>query len=82
MIIEALVAGRVGFGAVWAVPEKAEGGQRSFYRRCTRHKSTLDSHWVRRQGEGGSGNTRRPICSSLVDHETVVWIRLMQKVAE
>lgn len=68
MIIEALIAARVGLGALWTVPEKTERGQRSLHRRGTRHKSVLDSHRVCRQGEAGGGNAGGPIRRSLVDH--------------
>src|SRR5664279_2913677 len=82
MIVKALVAGRVGFGALRAVPEKAQRHQRAFYRRGARHKSTLDSHRVRCQREAGGSNTGRPTCFGLVDHQPVGWIRLMQEVVE
>src|SRR5665811_2620829 len=82
MIIKALVTGGVGFGALRAVPEETQRGQRSFYRRGTRHKPTLDGHGVSCQREAGSGNTGRPIRCGLVDHQPVVWIGLMQEIAK
>jgi hypothetical protein len=72
MIIKALVAGGVGFWALRAVPEKAQRGQRSFYRRGAGHKSALDSHRVSCQREAGGGNTGGPIRCGLVDHQPVL----------
>jgi len=82
VVVKALVARRVAFGALRAVPEKTQRRQRSFYGRGARHKSALDSHRVRCQREAGGGNTGGPIYFGLVDHQAVGWIRLMYKVIE
>jgi hypothetical protein len=82
MVVKALVAGGIGFGALWTVPEKTQRSQRSFYRRGTRHESALYSHRISRQGKAGSGNAGRPIRRGLVDHQPIIWIRLMQKVTK
>ncbi len=82
MIKKALIAARIWFGALRAVPEKTQRGQRSRYRSGTPHKSVLDSHRICRQREAGGGNAGRPIRRGLVDHQPVDWICLMQKVAE
>ena len=82
MIVEALVAGRVGFGALRAVPEKTQRRQRSLDRGGARHESALDRHRVGCQREAGGGDAGRPICFGLVDHQPVGGIRLVEKVAE
>jgi hypothetical protein len=49
----------------------------SFHCPRSRHKSALDSYRIRCQREAGGSNTGRPICCGLVNHQPVIWIRLM-----
>ena len=82
MIIEAVVAGSVRLGALPAVPEKSQCGEDRLDRRCARDEAALDRDRIRRQGEPGGRNAGGPIGRGLVEHQPILRIGLVQKVAE
>ena len=82
VIVEAVVAGGVRLGALPAVPEKSQCGEDDLDRRRARDEAALDRDRIRRQGEPGGGNAGGPIGRGLVEHQSIVRIGLVQKVAE
>ena len=82
MIVKAVVAGRVRLGALRAVPEETQCGEDGLDRRRARDEAALDRDRIRRQGETGGGNAGGPIGRGLVEHQSILRIGLVQKVAE
>ena len=64
MIVEAVVAGGVGLGALRAVPEESQRGQRSFHRGGARDESALYPDRIRRQ--------RKPVAAMLAGQSGAV----------
>ena len=82
MIVKAVVAGSVRLGTLRTVPEKSQCGEYSLDRRRARDEAALDRDRIHRQGETGGGNAGGPIGRGLVEHQSIVRIGLVQKVAE
>src|ERR1039457_2679817 len=82
MIIKAVVTGSVWLGALRAVPEKSQRGEDCPDRRRARDEAALDGDRIHRQGEPGGGNASGPIGRGLVEHQSVLRIGPVQKIAE
>ena len=82
MIIKTMVAGSVRLGPMPAVPEKSQRDEDSLDRRRARDEAALDRDRIHRQGETRGGNACGPIGRGLVEHQSILRIGLVQKVAE
>src|SRR5664280_653115 len=82
VVVEAVVAGGIRFGALPAVPEESQSGEDGLGRRRPRDEPALDGDWIRCQGEPGGGYAGGPIGRGLVEHQSVLRIGPEQKVVE
>jgi hypothetical protein len=65
-----------------AVPEKSQCGEDCLNRRRARDEAALDGDRIRRQGEPRGGNAGGPIGRGLVEHQSVLRIGPVQKIAK
>jgi hypothetical protein len=82
VVVEAVIVGRVGRGALFAVPEETQRGQGPFDRFGRGHPAVLDRDRIRGQRKTRRRNARRPVGRGLVDHQAVRGIGFMLEISE
>ena len=82
VVVEALVAGGVGFGALGTLPEEAQRGQGAANRLPSREEAALDADRVGGESHADRGDARRPVAPRLVPHEAVARVGLVEEVGE
>lgn len=82
VIVEPLVARRVGLGSLLAPPEEPQGGERARPGLGARDESALDADRIRGEPQPHRRDARRPAGACLVEHQSIRALGLVQKVAE